>query len=188
MLPVPLRGVRLDLGLRELAGQRLDLALIRREIEIHGPDYSRGTKRFLAGVGIAIALAATGCGGGSARSDEPAPESVVRAWSLAINSDDNEAAARLFAQNARIIQGPIDVRLTTHRLAVLFNRSLPCSGRIVRLDRSGDVVTATFVLGPRPSGPLCTGPGEKATAAFTIRDGKIVVWHQIPVPGPGSSA
>jgi hypothetical protein len=131
---------------------------------------------------------AAGCGGDSDRAQEPSPERVVRAWSTALNSGDNEAAARLFAPNARVIQGPLDVRLRTHRLAVLFNRSLPCSGRIVRIDRSGEVVTATFVLGTRPSGTLCTGPGQKATAAFTIRHGKIVVWHEIPTPGPGSSA
>jgi hypothetical protein len=156
--------------------------------ERHGADYSRGTKRFPAALVLALALAAAGCGGGSEQAQEPTPESVVRAWSVALNSGDNEAAARLFARNARIVQGPLDVRLRTHRLAVLFNRSLPCSGRIVRVDRSGEVVTATFVLGPRPNAPLCTGPGQKATAAFTIRHGKIVVWHQIPTPGPGSSA
>ena len=33
--PVPLRRVRRDLGGRELARQRLDLALIRRELEVH---------------------------------------------------------------------------------------------------------------------------------------------------------
>jgi limonene-1,2-epoxide hydrolase len=136
-----------------------------------------------------VALLLAGCGGHArAKPKEPTPESVVRAWSLALDSNDNEAAARLFAPNAEVKQGPLDVRLRTHRIAVLFNKSLPCSGRIVRIVREGDVVTATFVLGRRPSGPLCTGPGQKATAAFTIRHGKIVVWQQIPTPAAGSSA
>jgi hypothetical protein len=110
--------------------------------------------------------------------------SVVRAWSVAINSNDNDAAARLFAPNARVIQGPLDFRLRTHRLAVLFNKSLPCSGRIAGIFQDGDVVTATFVLGPRTAFPLCTSDGSKATAEFTIRHGLIVVWQQIETPGP----
>ena len=32
---IPLGGVRLDLGVREVAGERLDLALLRRELEVH---------------------------------------------------------------------------------------------------------------------------------------------------------
>ena len=35
MLAVPVRGVRLDLGLRELPRQRLDLALVVTELELH---------------------------------------------------------------------------------------------------------------------------------------------------------
>src|SRR5204862_2479193 len=35
LLPVPLRGVRLDLRLRELARQRLDLALLGRQAQVH---------------------------------------------------------------------------------------------------------------------------------------------------------
>jgi hypothetical protein len=84
-------------------------------------------------------------------------------------------------------QGPLDAILRTHRSAVVFNASLPCSGRIVAIARRGDVVTATFVLGPRPHGALCTGPGQEAAAAFTIRHGKIVRWEQVPVP-PSLSA
>jgi hypothetical protein len=34
--PIPLRGVRGDLGVGDLAGQRLDLQLLRREVEVHG--------------------------------------------------------------------------------------------------------------------------------------------------------
>ena len=131
--------------------------------------------------------AAAGCGGG-AHSTGRSPESVVRAWSVAINSNDNEAAARLFAPNARVIQGPLDIHLRTHRLAVAFNASLPCSGRVVLLFRDGDVVTATFALGPRGGDyPPCIGSGDRAAAAFTIRRGRIVEWQQIEPP-PASAA
>ena len=40
---------------------------------------------------------------------------------------------------------------------------------------------ATFVLGQRPK-HRCDAPGQKAAALFVIRNGKIVLWKQVPVP------
>jgi hypothetical protein len=111
----------------------------------------------------------------------------VRAWSAALNSDDNEGAAALFATGAHAIQGPYDVTLTSHQMAVEFNAALPCAGKIVQLQRDGNVVTATFVLGNRP-GSRCDGPGQTATAAFTVQDGKIAVWEQVPEAKAQTSA
>jgi hypothetical protein len=37
VLPVPVGRVRLDLGLREVAGDGLDLALLGRQLEVHRP-------------------------------------------------------------------------------------------------------------------------------------------------------
>jgi len=110
----------------------------------------------------------------------PSPPAVVRAWSRSLNANDNEAAAALFARGARVIQPGVDVRLTP-QLAVAFNTSLPCGGRIVRLQRTGARVVATFVLTERP-GHRCDGPGQKAAAVFTVRRGRIVRWQQIAVP------
>ena len=62
--------------------------------------------RALAVVALASSLAA--CGGHSA-----SPENVARAWSKAINAGDNEAAARLFAPGAVVVQGP-EIVLRTH--------------------------------------------------------------------------
>jgi limonene-1,2-epoxide hydrolase len=112
----------------------------------------------------------------------PSPAQVVRAWSKALNADDNVAAAALFAPNARVVQGPLDVRLRTRALAVGFNASLPCAGKILELRTSGMRVTATFLLGERPR-HHCDAPGSKAAAQFVIRNGKIVLWKQVPVPG-----
>ena len=42
---------------------------------------------------LLAALVLSGCGGG-----DPSAESVVRAWSEAVNTDDNAGAARLFAE------------------------------------------------------------------------------------------
>jgi hypothetical protein len=40
---------------------------------------------------------------------------------------------------------------------------------------------ATFVLGHRPQ-HRCDAPGGKAAALFVVRNGKIVLWQQVPVP------
>jgi len=113
------------------------------------------------------------------------PAQVVRAWSRALNANDNEHAARLFAIGARVVQPGVDVRLTTHALAVGFNNALPCAGRVVSVVVSGNRATATFVLGRRPK-HRCDAPGVKAAAVFVVRNGKIVRWQQVPVPGPGA--
>ncbi len=51
----------------------------------------------------------------------------------------------------------------------------------MRIETRGDAVTATFVLGDRPTS-RCDGPGIKARAVIRVRAGKIVLWHQVPIP------
>jgi hypothetical protein len=111
---------------------------------------------------------------------------VVRAWSNALNADDNEHAADLFAPGARVVQAGSVIELKTHRLAVAWNAALPCSGKIVSLESDGPVVTATFLLGDRATS-RCDGPGDKASAAFEVEHGKIVVWHQLPTSSAQSA-
>ncbi len=137
------------------------------------------TARNLVALLVLSAVAFAGCGSGSTP-----PEEVVRAWSDALNADDNERAADLFAADAQVVQGELVRRLHTHGDAVAFNRGLPCSGEIVDLDVRENEVQATFVLGDRRFS-LCDGPGERAAAIFRIRDGKIVLWHQVVAPLPG---
>jgi limonene-1,2-epoxide hydrolase len=129
-------------------------------------------------VGVVLALAA-------ARTAQAAvtPAQVVHAWSKALNANRNVAAANLFAHNARVIQPGVDVRLNSHALAVAFNASLPCAGRIVAITVKGDQATATFVLGERPK-HRCDAPGAKAASVFTVRNGKIIRWQQVAVPAP----
>ena len=127
---------------------------------------------FLAAACVLALLA--GCGGG-----RPSPSSIVRAWSKALDAGDNDAAADLFAPNAQVVQGSVVTRLRTHADAIVWNAGLPCSGKIVALSTSGATVTATFLLGDRPTS-ACDGPGHRATAVFRIRGGKIVLWHQVP--------
>jgi hypothetical protein len=113
----------------------------------------------------------------------PSPPAIVRAWSRALDANDNETAGKLFAPGARVIQPGVDVRVSP-TLAVEFNASLPCGGKIVRLTRQGNRVTAVFLLVHRPK-HTCDAPGQKAAAVFTIsKRGLIVRWQQIPVPAP----
>jgi limonene-1,2-epoxide hydrolase len=137
----------------------------------------------LAALGVALAVAAAGSGAARATTHVRSPAAVVRAWSKALNANDNEAAGRLFAKNARVIQGPLDARIPTHALAVEFNDTLPCAGRILRMSVKGDRVVATFVLGHRPK-HTCDGPGQQAAALFVVQKGKIVLWEQVAVPAP----
>jgi len=109
-------------------------------------------------------------------------EAIVRAWSLALNAGDDEAAADLFAPGALVIQGGLGFELETHEAAVNFNASLPCSGEIVSLSTAGDVVTAVFVLGDRLTSKCDAPPDTRAAAQFLIKAGKIAVWQQIPPP------
>ncbi|HZS23447.1 MAG TPA: nuclear transport factor 2 family protein [Gaiellaceae bacterium] len=134
---------------------------------------------------LAAVLAVAAVGPASASTATPA--SIVRAWSKALNANDNQRAAGLFAVGARVIQPGLNVPLRSHALAVAFNDSLPCAGRIIKIAVSGNKATATFVLGHRPK-HRCDAPGAKAAAVFTIRAGKIVRWQQVPVPTPPPAA
>jgi hypothetical protein len=131
----------------------------------------------LALVLISAAVLA-GCG-----STPPSAESVVRAWSQELNTGDNDDAAKLFAPGAEIVQAGTTLRLNTEAQAVAWNAALPCSGRIVSITTSGDITRATFILGDRPK-HKCDGPGQKATAIFRVRKGKIVLWHQTSTAPP----
>ena len=133
---------------------------------------------------ILLAVSAlTACGGSAPRS----PEAVARAWSAALNHADNEAAARLFAPSAEIVQTG-ELVLRTHTDAVNWNASLPCGGRITKVERRGaHEVLVVFRLQDRP-GHRCDAPGQDAAAVFRVEDGKIVLWHQTTPPDDGAPA
>jgi len=129
------------------------------------------TLRACALLALALVLPA-GCGGGS-----PSAESVVRAWSEALNHDDNNTAASLFARDAKVVQSGQVITLRDRQDALAWNSALPCSGRILSIKSHGNTATATFLLGNRQHS-RCDGPGERATAIFKVVRGKIVLWHQ----------
>jgi len=135
--------------------------------------------RFPAALALLAVLALpAGCGGSSS-----SPESVVRAWSDALNAGDNERAASLFAEGAEVVQPGRVLFLRTHAQAVGFNSGLPCSGKIISMSTIGDTTTVTFLLGNRKAS-RCDAPGGRAVAAFEVHHGKIVLWHQLPAPPP----
>jgi limonene-1,2-epoxide hydrolase len=129
---------------------------------------------FLLLMGFTASLAA--CGGESAPSD---PVDVVQSWSQAVNASDNEAAAKLFAPNAVVIQGGQRTLLAGEPEALAFNSALPCGAKLVDTSVSGDQVTASFTL-TRRRDHMCDGTGESATTVFTVTDGKITLWHELP--------
>lgn len=129
--------------------------------------------RYLAAVGLVVMAVAAGCGG-----SDPSPESVVRAWNERVNSGDDEGAADLFAEGAKVIQYGRVRELATRDDAVAWNAGLPCSARIVSLTERGQTVTVTFVLGERER-HTCDGPGARARTVFRVQEGKIVLWHQL---------
>jgi len=131
---------------------------------------------------LALTVALGGCGGGGTAS----PEEVVRSWSEALNADDNDGAADLFASGAEVVQAGRSYRLSRHDDAVRWNAALPCNGRIVALEVDEDEVTAVFVLSDSKTMP-CDAPGANVAAIFIVRDGKIVRWEQTAAeaPAPG---
>jgi hypothetical protein len=124
-------------------------------------------------VACLVAATAAGCGGLS-------PEDVVRHWRDALNHGLNDDAAALFAPGARTVsaEGEILV-LSTQADAERFNAALPCQGEIIALSRQGTQVTATFRLDQRGTF-ACPAPLTVDTAVFTVEDGKIVRWEQLP--------
>ena len=131
---------------------------------------------------LALTVGLGGCVGAGTAS----PEEVVRSWSEALNADDNDGAADLFAGGAEVVQAGTSYRLSRHEEAVRWNAALPCDGKIVELEVDEDEVTAVFVLSDSKTTP-CDAPGARATAIFTVRDGKIVRWEQpsAGAPAPG---
>ena len=124
---------------------------------------------------LVFAVSLTACGGKKSTT----PTDVVTGWSQAINGGDDEAAAKLFAPDAVVIQAGRQTRLPGEVQALAFDSSLPCGGKIVKQSITGNEVTATFTLTRRPD-HMCDGTGESAVTVFRITDGKITLWHELP--------
>jgi hypothetical protein len=125
---------------------------------------------------LLLVCLAAGCGSHAA-----SPTAVVRAWSAALDRNDNERAALLFEDGSTVVQGG-ELTLATHADAVRWNAALPCGGTIEWIEPRGpNDVLAVFKLRRRPA-HRCDAPGSEAAALFRVHDGKIVLWHQTDVP------
>ncbi|MGE5690191.1 MAG: hypothetical protein ACM33B_06510 [Pseudomonadota bacterium] len=127
--------------------------------------------RLLAVLSVAAAL--TGCGG-----DEPSAEGVVRAWAESVRLGHVEAAARLLAPGAEVIDGDRRLVLRTEGDALRYSRREACAGAVVRIEEEGGTVEAEFDVGPA-SLAHCEG-AVRERALFRVRDGKITFLHRLP--------
>jgi limonene-1,2-epoxide hydrolase len=150
-----------------------------------------------------IALLAAGCGGGGgtgspgdtvstgsegsapkiAGNANPADVHVIDGWVTTLRHGDVNAAARYFAIPS-VAENGVLLHIRSFHEALRFNKSLPCGARLIRAETAGDFTTATFRLTERPGPGVCgSGIGQIAMTSFVIRDGKIVQWRRVGLPG-----
>jgi hypothetical protein len=147
----------------------------------------------LLAVAAVCALLIAGCGdSGKKQKSQPAPAPkppasvpvrggdarVIRGWNRAENAGDYEHAARFFARGAIVIQS-YTLQLVNHRFAVEWNSGLPCRADITFIQGERATTLAGFDLRQGPTG-ACKSGGS-AQVRFTIRDGLIRQWQQLPV-------
>ena len=117
--------------------------------------------------------AESGPGGPGTRSNEGR---VIRDWLMALERSDYAQAATYFAPGALIDQGR-PFRLRNRSAARIFNATLPCRARLVKLEDEGAKVLAAFRLSAGPGGP-CAGVVQ---VRFTFNGkGKFSEWRQLP--------
>jgi len=100
-----------------------------------------------------------------------------------VNAGDDEAAARMFAGDARVVEAGSVRRLRTFDEAHAWHLRLRCSRRVVRLRSQEARVRATFLLGDRGRNGSCARRGMRADELFRVRNGKIVLWHELELGG-----
>ena len=128
---------------------------------------------------VLLAIGIGACGGGD--DDGPGDQEVIRGWITALNAGDHARAASYFAPGA-VIEQAQELRLPDRGRAIAFNRSLPCRADLTDVDDEGDTTLAAFRL-REGRGGRCgpgEGAGESARVRFTIRDGRIEEWRQLP--------
>ena len=117
---------------------------------------------------VALLAASTACGGDSGSEE---PEAVVRAFTEAVNENDNERAAELLADGAVVYGEAVPAGGGENIVA-----GLSCTVEIESTERSGDVVTTDLrFTGHRKgaSGGCAEVGNDPIPTQWTVRDGKI---------------
>jgi hypothetical protein len=136
----------------------------------------------LPAICVLIVFALAGCGRGTIP-----PEAVIRAWGDAVATGDDVRAAKLFAEDAIVVEPVAERVLESVEDATAWNKSLRCAGRIKNITTHGDIVTATFVLGDRAEGS-CAVRGGTTTTEFEVRANKIVFVRELSsTPAPAAA-
>jgi hypothetical protein len=147
----------------------------------------------------AVALAVPGCDSGDDEGDRTAAERppaaarqgtasaegrLIRDWLGALNNGDYGHAADFFAPDALIDQG-VPYRLPDRAAARLWNSGLPCRADLVKVEREGKRVLASFRLRAGPGGS-CRGIVK---VRFGFRGERFSEFLQLPNerPSPDSA-
>jgi hypothetical protein len=114
------------------------------------------------------------------------PESVavINGWADSLRAGHVKKAATYFDVPVTVQNAGPEVRLTTRRDVLDFNRTLPCGAHVVKTVAGERYTVATFVLTERPGSARCGATGELAATAFLLRHGKISEWRRVLVPPP----
>lgn len=161
-------------------------------------DYRSGRfkrhRRPASAVVVVVALATllpVACGGSGAEPSTDAGDgdrAVIESWARALSDGDVEGAAGYFAIPSTAVNGGLRIEIRSREDAVTFNESLLCGAEVVAARTDGGVTTATFELSDRPGGDCGSGAGGEAATAFRIKDGEIVEWQRVAVPGGDDAA
>ena len=176
---IPLGGVRLDLGAGEVARERLDLALLRRQLEVHGRRLSAMRSAVLLGALVAV----TGCGG-SGRALTRVGRARVECGTRP--QPTTRPPRRLFADGAQVIQAGA-VRLDDPRRRGPLEREPRRVGGADHLASSrraadGDVLAVFVLTRARRRHRVRRARAACRRAVLGARRDGSTLWHQTNPP------
>jgi hypothetical protein len=122
---------------------------------------------------LALVLGAAGCGGAS-------PEEASARGATRSTTASTATPGRCSPRTRSRCRAPERKWCFTRRpTPPRFNTSLLCQGEIIALSSDENRVTATFLLDQRGTF-ACPSPSTVDRAVFTVEDGRIVRWEQLP--------
>ncbi|MFN8130249.1 MAG: nuclear transport factor 2 family protein [Solirubrobacteraceae bacterium] len=109
---------------------------------------------------------------------------MIRRWAAALRAGRISKATSAFALPVVVSNSGPPITLRSADEVAVFNITLPCGARVVRVLDVGRYVTATFELTARrgPGAGCGAGVGQRAYTAFLIRNGRIAAWRRVGAP------